>query len=166
MPAVLAGAIGFSAVSSIAGGINGMVASNGEAALQRQQAEIAGRQAQDNATLETFNQKTAIGRQQISFLANGVSLEGSPSLVVKQSEDYGQMQVNSILRQGAATSALLKAQATQTQNQGRAALLAGIAKGAGTAAEGGYTLYKAGAFDAPLSPNGVASIPGKTVTVT
>lgn len=147
MPAALAAATVVSATSSIIGGVSANQAAGSEAALQRQEGAIANQQAQTNATNEAFNQNVAVGRQQISFLANGVSLEGSPSIVVNESTKYGQSQVDSILRQGAASKALADAQATQTQNQGRAALLAGIMQGVGSTAKGGYQLYQAGAFD-------------------
>lgn len=147
MPALLAGATAFGAISAIGGGISSSIASAGEARLQRQQGDIAQNQAQIDATNEAYNQNQAVGRQQISFLANGVSLEGSPSTVIKSSQAYGQSMVNSILNQGAARKALSDAEATQTINQGRAALIAGIAQGVSTTGQGIYSLYKGGAFD-------------------
>ena len=151
MPAALAGATAFGAISSVAGGVSSMVAANGEAALQKQQGAIAESEAQTNATNEAYNQNQAVGRQQISFLANGVSLEGSPSTVVKSSQAYGQSVVNAILKQGASQQALANAQAVQTQNQGRAALIAGISSGVGSAGQGAYKLYQGGGFDSPIS---------------
>lgn len=147
MPAALAGATAFGAVSSVIGGFSAMNASNTEANLQKQQGALALSEAQTNAQNTAFNETQAVGKQQLSFLANGVTLEGSPSLVVKQSTAYGQQQVNSILKQGAAQDSLAIAQAAQTQNQGRAALIAGISQGVGSAASGIGNLYKAGAFD-------------------
>lgn len=155
MPAALAGATAFGAISSTIGGFSAMSASNKEAELQQQQGSIALSEAQTNAQNTAFNETQAVGRQQLAFLANGVSLEGSPSAVVKASTAYGQTQVQSILNQGAAQDKLDIAQATQTQNQGRAAFIAGISQAVGTTASGVGTLYKAGAFDPSLGSNGV-----------
>lgn len=147
MPAALAGATAFGAISSTIGGFSAMSAANTEAGLQRQQGSIALSEAQTDAQNEAYNQTQAVGKQQLAFLANGVSLEGSPSAVVKASTAYGQTQVQSILNRGAAQDSLAIAQASQTQNQGRAALIAGISQGIGSVATGAGNLYKAGAFD-------------------
>lgn len=147
MPLALAAATAFSAVSSIAGGISANSASNQEAKLQEAQGAEALSEAKVNATNEAYNQNQAVGKQQLAFLANGVTLEGSPSDVVKSSRAYGQTQVNSILNQGTAQYNLAQQQATITKNQGRAALIAGFGQAAGTAATGVESLNKAGAFD-------------------
>lgn len=152
MPAALAGATAFGAVSSTIGGFSAMSAANSEAKLEKSQGAIALQEAQTDAQNEAFNETQAVGKQQLSFLANGVTLEGSPSAVVKASTAYGQTQVDAILKQGAAKDSLAIAQAAQTQNSGRAALIAGIAQGVGTIAQGTNSLYKAGAFD-NTSPN-------------
>lgn len=147
MPAALAAAVAFSAVSSISSGIAGMSAANQQAKLQEQQGDIALKESQANATNEAYNQNQALGRQRLAYLANGVTLEGSPSLVLEASQKYGQQQVQSILDQGSAQYNLAKQSAVVTRNQGRAALLSGIAQGVGTAATGAESLNKAGAFD-------------------
>lgn len=147
MPAALAGATAFGAISSTIGGFSAMSAANTEAGLQRQQGALALSEAQTNAQNTAFNETQAVGKQQLAFLANGVTLEGSPSAVVKQSTAYGQQQVQSILNQGSAVNSLAIAQAAQTQNQGRAALIAGISQGINTTANGANSLYKAGAFN-------------------
>lgn len=156
MPAALAGALAFGAVSSIGGGIAGQQAANQQAKLQEQQGGIALAEAKANATNEAYNQTQAVGKQRLAYLANGVSLEGSPSLVLDESRKYGQQQVQSILDRGSAEYNLAKMNAAVTRNQGRAALLAGISQGFGTAAMGAETLSKAGAFDKPtVSKNAV-----------
>ena len=111
-----------------------------EAALERQQGDIAASEAQVNAKNEAFNQTQAVQNQRVAFLANGVTLEGSPSMVLEQSKEYGQSQVDAILRQGAAKKALAYSEATITQNKGRAALIGSIASAASSA-------YKSGMFD-------------------
>lgn len=152
MPAALAGATAFGAVSSTIGGFSAMGAANTEAGLQKQQGALALSEAQTNAQNEAYNLTQQVENQKVSFLANGVTLEGSPSQVVQASQKYGQSQVNSILKQGASQDSLDILRANQTQNQGRAALIAGISQGVGSTATGVGNLYKAGAFDS-TTPN-------------
>ena len=147
MPAALAAATAFSAVSSIGGGFAAQSAANTQAKLQEQQGQIALDQAKVNATNEAYNQTEAVGNQRLAFLANGVSLEGSPSEVLKASTAYGQSSVNAILKQGAAQFTLAQQNAAVTRNQGRAALIAGFGQAIGTTASGVGDLFKAGAFD-------------------
>lgn len=147
MPAALAGALAFGATSSVVGGFSANSAANQEAKLQQQQGGIALAEAQANAQNETFNQNQAVGKQRLAFLANGVTLEGSPSMVIDQSTKYGQQQVDSILKHGTAVDSLAIASAAQTRNQGRAALIGGIGQAISTTATGTNSLYKAGAFD-------------------
>lgn len=128
MPVLLPAAMGMSIAGPILGGISAQKAANDNAKLQEQQGGIALAEANANAENEAFNQTQKVGNQRIAFLANGVSLEGSPSAVLKSSKAYGQSQVNSILRQGTAQYNLAQANAQITKNQGRAALIAGIAK--------------------------------------
>lgn len=145
-PAALALA-GVQAAGSIYGGISAEQSANQEATLQQQQGNIALQESQVNANNTAFNETQAVQNQRLAFLANGVSLEGSPSLVLAQSKAYGQTQVNSILNQGAAQYNLAQEEATITQNKGRAALISGIL-GAGTAAaKGGTSGTLAGLFN-------------------
>lgn len=153
MPAVLAGAMAFSAVSSVAGGFSAQAAANQQAKLQEQQGQIELDQSKVAATNEAFNQNEAIGKQRLAYLANGVSLEGSPTIVQDQATKYGQTQVDSILKQGAAEYNLARENAAVTRNQGRAALIAGFAQGIGTAASGMDKLSQATPGNYKLSPD-------------
>lgn len=117
-----------SAALSIGSGFAAQSAANQNAKLQEEQGGIALAEAKTNATNEAYNQNQMIGKQRLAFLANGVSLEGSPALVQKASQAYGQQQVQSILDQGAARYNLAQKQAVITKNQGRAALIAGFGK--------------------------------------
>lgn len=147
MPVLLASAAGFSAISSIAGGFAGQKAANDEADLQVEQGNIALAESKANAANEAYNQNQAVSKQQLAFLANGVSLEGSPADVLKESTKYGQAQVDSVLRQGVSQYSLAQKQAAATKNQGRTALLAGITQGLGTASTLAYAGSKGGIFD-------------------
>jgi hypothetical protein len=132
------------AIAQVAGGIGGVGAANQEADLQRQQGQIALQESQVNANNAAFNETQAVQNQRLAFLANGVSLEGSPSLVLAASKSYAQTQVQSILDQGAAQYNLAQREAAITQNKGRAALIADVAQGVGTEATGVQKFIQAG----------------------
>lgn len=156
MPAALAAATLVSVGSSIAGGISAQSAANQNAKIQEQQGGVALAEAKANATNEAYNQNQFLGKQRLAFLANGVSLEGSPALVQAQTQKYGQQQVQSILNEGQAKYNLAQENAQVIKNQGRAALIAGLGQAASSAASGAYQLNKAGAFDPTKSKTGVS----------
>jgi hypothetical protein len=135
---------GLGAVATVYGGISGMIASNQEAALQRQQGQTAIQEAEINAKNEAWNQTQAVQNQRLAFLANGISLNGSPALVLAKSKEYGQSQVDAILAQGTARAKLAYGEAAITENKGRAALIGALASGAGKA-------YQSGLFDSSAS---------------
>lgn len=143
--AITAGVIG--AGSSIYGGVSANSASKQEAKLQEQQGQLAYEESQTAATDEAFNQNQQVGRQKLAFLSNGVSLEGSPAMVLAESKKYGQSRVDSILRRGTAQYNLAQSEAQITRNKGRTALIGGILTGVGTLAATGVAAGKAGMFD-------------------
>lgn len=132
---------------SIAGGVGQMQAANKEAAFQQEQGAIALKESQVNADNAAFNLTQQVQNQRLAFLANGVSLEGSPTAVLAASKAYGQTQVNSILNQGAAQYNLAQKQAANTKNAGRAALIGGIASAITNVAGAGSKAYQSGLFD-------------------
>lgn len=156
LPFLAVAAAGFGAVSSVMGGASANSAAKQEAGLQRQQADLALKNANDNAAVEAYNDTQLVQRQKVAFLANGVTLEGSPAEVLKNTTTQSQQNVQAILDRGVNEYNLGQAQADQTRNKGRAALVAGIAKGVtdvGLAAAAGY---QSGMFDPTKS---VSSIP-------
>lgn len=144
---MMAAATAVSVGTSVYGGIQSNKAAKEEAAMQAQQGELAYQEAQVSATNEAFNQTQSVQRQKLAFLSSGVSLEGSPLMVLDQSRQYGQSQVDAILRQGSAQKSLADQEAKITKNKGRAALVSGIGSGISKAIGGGVDMNKAGAFD-------------------
>ena len=122
------------AIAQVSGGIGAENAANQEAALQKQQGQIALSESQINANNAAFNYTQQVQGQRLGFLASGVSLEGSPALVVASSKKYAQGQVQSILNSGAAQYNLAQEQAAMTINKGRAGMIAGIMQGMSTEA--------------------------------
>jgi hypothetical protein len=134
------------AIAQVAGGISQQQAAGQEATLQEQQGRIALTESQTNANNAAFQLTQDVQNQKLQFLANGVSLEGSPSEVIASSKKYAQTQVQSILNQGAAQYNLAQEEAAITKSKGNAALIAGIASGVGSEAQGISKAYQSGLF--------------------
>lgn len=139
-PGVLLAVQSAGAIAQVAGGVGAARAASQEAGLQQQQGDIALKESEVNATNASFNLTQQVQQQRLGFLANGVSLEGSPTQVLAASKNYAQTQVQSILDQGAAQFNLAQKSAAITQNKGRAALIGSLAEGVGTEA-GGYQKF-------------------------
>ena len=149
------------AAGSIYGGVSGLLASSREATLQREQGDIAVQEARVNAANEAWNLTQIVQKQRVAYLANGVSLEGSPALVLATSKTYAQEQVDSILRQGTARAKLMYGEAQNTENKGRAALIGGITQAFGGLSKAGAAAYQSGMFD-PTKTMSTGLVPGNT----
>lgn len=147
---------GFSVGGSIYSGVQTNNSARREAKYIQQQGQIALEQSKKDAEIEAFNQRQAIGNQRLAFLANGVSLEGSPMLITQQSEKFGQQSVDAILAQGANQADLANHKAKIMKSEGRAALIGGILQGTSSALTGGAQMKKAGMFD-PTTSTGKSS---------
>ena len=152
MPAFASIASLASVGGSLYSGFAANQAATQEAALQKSQGDIALKEANINATNEAYNETQLVGRQQVAFLANGVSLEGSPSLVLAQSKAYGQQQVDAILQQGQARYSLAQEGADITVAKGRAALVSGGMNALGGLSRLGAAAYKSGMLDSNGNP--------------
>lgn len=120
------------AVGSIAGGFAQKASADKQAAAQEDQARLALSEAQSNADVEAHNQRIKLGTQELAFLKNGVSIDGSSSDVLKDTALWGQKSVDAILRQGTAQYNLGMTTASTTRAQGRAAVIGGFTSAAGT----------------------------------
>lgn len=156
--AVIGATVG--AVSSVSSGFAANAAAKQEAGLQQQQADLALKNSQDNAEVEAANATQFVQRQKVAYLANGVTLEGSPSMVVKNTRDQSQKNVQAILDRGTAEYNLGMGQKAQTLSKGRAALIGGILGGVTDVASGVTSAYKSGMFDAKTPGNLTITGPG------
>lgn len=132
--------------TSVYGGMSQQKAAKEEAALVAKQGDVAFEEARVSAADEARAQTHAVQRQKLAFLSSGVSLEGSPLMVLNESREYGQQSVDAILRQGSARKELAYSQASQLKKKGRAALITGIGEGVSKAIGTGVDMNKAGAF--------------------
>jgi len=145
--ALIAAAV-VSAGASVAGGISADKASKKEANLLNDQAALAQSEAQAEAKRRANEVRKFHRKQALAFTKNGVTLEGSPLLVLDETLREGQEEVDAIVRQGTAQAKYYRESAAQARNKGRAALIGGIGSAASSAI-GAYGIGKsAGMFNA------------------
>lgn len=139
--AALAAFAAISAFSSILGGIMQNKAANTEAGNIQQQAQIALQESRQAAAQRAYDVTKFQSEQAHKFASSGITLEGSPAMVLEETRRLGQQEVDSLTRSGNAKYNLLMLQSQQTKNAGRAALIGAFAK-AGQSALGAYTMGK------------------------
>jgi hypothetical protein len=96
-----------------------------QAILAQEEALREARQVKEN--LEKFR-KT----QKLAFLKNGVTLQGSPMLVLQETERKGLEEVDAIVKRGTAISNLLFQEAKTKRRTGRAILIGHAVKSLST----------------------------------
>lgn len=146
-----------SATASVASGIAQQSAANREAKALNAMASTA----QDEATAEAQRRATDVRqfqrKQKLAFLKNGVTLEGSPLLILDETLQLGQEEVDAIMKRGTAEAKYYRESAAIKKNQGRAALIGGIG-GAASSVISGYGIGKAaGMFNTAPAPSDFSS---------
>lgn len=128
------GLTAISGVSSLIGGFQSMKEGNKQASLALEQANARGieqeRVAQREAQLAQEDALKTERRQKLAYLASGVTLEGSPLLVMEETRRKGLENVNEILTAGtaAADAARLEGRvvASQAKSSGRQSFISGL----------------------------------------
>lgn len=144
IPAVIIGLTAVSAGAQIYSGISANAASKKEASALRDQGQLASDEANAEAASHAQDVRRFAANQSLAFLSNGVSMAGSPLLVLDDTITQGQNEVNSIVKSGDAQKRLYNQRADNTRNQGRAALIGSIGGAAGTVAGTAVTGKQAG----------------------
>lgn len=127
----------FSGLSSIAGGMQQQAEAGYQAELAAQQAESRAieleRQAAREALLAQEDADETRKRQKVAYLASGVTLEGSPLLVMEETRTRGAENVAEITASGKAAASSARAegriQSTQLKATGRQAFSEGLSTG-------------------------------------
>lgn len=110
----------------IAAGVQQRGVFEDEAALQEEQGRIVRQEAQIEAARTAKERRKFLARQKLAFIKSGVSLEGSPLLVLAETKAESQKEVDAIVRRGQAQQRLFFQKAAISRSRGRAALLGGI----------------------------------------
>lgn len=125
--------------SQIAGGISANRAAQQSAGLQEEQARIQLAEAEREATQKSTERRKFLAEQRMAYLANGVSLIGTPSIVQEDTFKEFQMEIDAIRKSGVAKLGLGLKQAAITRSSGRSELISGITGGVTTAGSSIYT---------------------------
>lgn len=133
IPAIMAVAAVASAAASIKSGSDANIAAKSQAEATRAQAEMQGKEVARQSVLaaeqERKQSEDVQRRQKLAYLASGVTLEGSPLLMMEETRQKGLSNIDEILNSGAASisagetegrikSAALQAAGRQALNQG------------------------------------------------
>lgn len=117
-----------SAGFKIATGVSQSRAAESEADLQEEQGRIAQQEARVSAERSAKEKRKFLARQKLAFIKNGVSLEGSPLLVLEETLTESQKEIDAIIKRGSAQQRLAGRRAEITRARGRRALLGSIGK--------------------------------------
>jgi len=145
LPVVLAAASG---ALSLIGGIQQLQTGRQQASAAKEAAALRGseaaRQAERNARGEQQNVDRLIRRQKLDYLRSGVTLEGSPLLVMEETRRRGAENIDEILRGGAYAerSAIVegRTRARGFLASGRSGFISGLFGAAGSGGDA-YELY-------------------------
>ncbi len=118
-----------------------------EASALEAQGEMAQAEADREAAAHANDVRKFARVQTLSFLKNGVTLEGSPLLVLDETITQGQEEVNSIVKSGAAQRTLFNRKAGITRSEGRAKMISSITDSAGMVGSAGLTSANKGTFN-------------------
>lgn len=151
---VLIGSAIIGAGSSVIGGIQQNKAAKQQANALEEQGRIAQEEANREAQLHADDVRRFRALQTVAFTKNGVTLGGSPLLVLDDTTRRGQEEVDSIARSGAAERRLYNQRAANTRSEGRAALIGGITSGAGQVASAAFMGQQAGLFSKGATSGG------------
>ena len=130
----------------IAGGISAQKSAKTEANLLRDQGILAQQEAYATAQQKADEVRRFAKTQKLAFLKNGVTLQGTPSMVISETVNQGQDEVNAIVKKGIAENRLAIKQAELVRNKGRAAMFSGITNAFGDVASFGLSGAQAGIF--------------------
>jgi hypothetical protein len=135
----------------ISAGMSANRAAKTQASLQEEQARIAKDEADRQAEQKVSERGKFLAEQRMAYLANGVSLAGTPGIVQADTFKEFQQEIEAIRKSGVAQFGLGMREAANTRSSGRAQLLAGFMQGIGTMGTG---LSKSGIFSKTPSGTG------------
>lgn len=118
-----AAASAIQAISQVGQGFAQQGAASDEAALLQRQSDIALDEARVAAEARARDVRAFAGEQASQYLGSGVTLEGSPALILAETRRLGQQEVDALKRRGESQAGLLRTQAARTKAAGRQALL-------------------------------------------
>lgn len=129
---------GISAGASIFSGISAAGAFSDEADALREQGDIQQAEAEAEALRLEKEDKAARAKTKMAFIKGGVTLAGSPFLLLDAQKTEDEKFQTSVRRRGVAQRRLARKKADISKSRGRAALIGGFGQAAAT----GFTAFK------------------------
>lgn len=120
--------------SQIFGGFAEKDAADDQAALLEEQARIEREEAAAEADRKGEERRKFIAKQKVAFLANGIGLAGTPLVVLEDTYNQFEQEIQSIKKSGSAKAGLLEKEAKIKKKSGKAKLIGGVLGGATTIA--------------------------------
>ncbi len=147
MSTVLAvGGITANVLGSIYQGYSESKAADEEAEDLRIQAQIQRDEADTEAKRLDVKNKKFLQRQSLMFLKGGVSLAGSPMLVLQETRTESAKESAAVRKRGAALYDLGMSKADRVASAGRASFIGGIFNAFGSGTSGYFEAKRLGAF--------------------
>ncbi len=133
-------------VANVAGtlysGFSAKQAAEQEAADIEFQAQLQKQEADEEAARLDKKNKKFLQRQSLMFGKGGVTLQGSPLLVLKETRDESKKESAAARRRGSAQLQFGLARAQRTRAGGRNAFIGSIFSGVSSAGLGAYEIFK------------------------
>lgn len=139
-------ALTLSVGSKVVSGFAAKQASEEEADRIRDQGALALAENEVEAERVGKERKKFLARQKLAFLKGGVTLEGSPLLILEEGEEETEKEVEAIFRRGFAQKSLAEQKAASTEATGRGRLFGSLSSALSTAASGIVIGRKIGFF--------------------
>jgi flagellar biosynthesis component FlhA len=124
----------------IMAGVSANQSAKEQATQQEEQGRIAQEEANRQADQKTEERRKFLAEQRMAYLANGVSLSGTPGIVQQDTWDQFTQEIDALRKSGAAKLGYYQTEANITKNTGRAQLTSGFMSGVGTLGTGYYKI--------------------------
>lgn len=139
--AVLIGSALIGAAGSVSAGAAAKKAASKSSALQELQGRLAAQEAEAQALRTSKEAAKFRDRQILAYAKSGVTMAGSPLLILEDTIKQGDEEAAAIRKRGYATETLYSQEAQITRSTGRAQYISGITGAAGSLGTAYYTAY-------------------------
>lgn len=112
-------------------------ATQNEARALKKEASMIEMEGVEAASKTREEGRSFLGEQALSFIRSGISLEGSPLLVLEKTQRDIEDSASSLINRSNREASLTREQARRTQRAGTSSIFGGLAK-AFTAGQGGF----------------------------
>ncbi|KKK56820.1 hypothetical protein LCGC14_3060680 [marine sediment metagenome] len=144
--ALAIGGIAANVIGSVFQGVQEQKAAEEEAEDLRIQAGIQRDEANEEARRLDVKNKKFLQRQSLMFLKGGVSLAGSPMLILEETREEAAKESGAVRKRGAALFELGMSKADRLVSSGRASFIGGLFNPIGSGTSGFFEAKRLGVF--------------------